>query len=322
MSDSNVEPKKRQGERNPGASLQQKLRNHAKAAGEDVALTLIRYINERFLYRLSVSPYRDRFILRGATLFTLWNAEPHRATRDIDMLASGESSPMVLRQILSEICLQPVDTDGVVFLQETIHIDERSEGRVYQGLHIEIAATLGSARPRLELDIAFGEAVTPPPFEAELPVLLGMPSPRLRAYQKETAIAEKCEAMVSLGVPNTRMKDFYDLWYLSRTFSFEGASLYNALQATFTRRNTPFPANGLPTALTEEFLADPMKQRQWNAFLGKIALKKKADAFPELIAGIRAFLQPLLQALAENKAFGLYWSASDYWQEMPINPPQ
>ena len=202
MSAGGETPKKRPGERNPGASLQQKLRNYAKATGDDVSLILTRYINERFLYRLSISNYRDRFILRGATLFTMWNADTHRPTRDIDLLASGDSSPIAMKQILANICAQPVDADGVAYLQEAIRIDERVTGRVYRGLHVEMMTTLGTARQRLEIDIAFGEAVTPPPLELNLPVLLGMPAPRLRTYQRETVIAEKCEAMVSLGIPN------------------------------------------------------------------------------------------------------------------------
>lgn len=307
--------KKRQGERNPAASLQQKLRNVARAAGDDVALVLIRYLNERFLYRLSVSPYRDRFILRGATLFTVWDAEPHRATRDIDLLATGDSSPEALRQILEAICAQPVEEDGVVFLLDTLNIEERAEGRIYQGLHIEMAATLATAHLRLEIDIAFGEAVSPPAEEAELPVLLGKPAPRLHAYRRETAIAEKCQALVSLGMTNTRMKDFYDLWYLSRTCSFAGETLCGALLATFTRRQTPFPAGGLPSALTAEFADDVTRQRQWNGFLGKAALRKGTAELMPVIQQIRAFLQPPLLALTENRPFTGYWSPSEGWSE-------
>ena len=230
-------------------------------------------------------------------------------------MASGESSADALREILSHICTQAVEGDGVSFLLETLHIEERSEGRVYQGLHIEMTATLGTARPRLESDIAFGEAVTPPPQEVELPVLLGMPAPRLRAYMRETALAEKCEAMVSLGIANTRMKDFYDLWYLSRTFAFNGTLLTEALRATFTRRGTAFPAEGLPLALTSEFREDPLKQRQWQAFVGKNVLQQEPTALPLLIEALRAFLQPPLAALAEGRMFDRHWSPEGQWSE-------
>ena len=310
------EEKKKQGERNPGASLQQKLRNHAKAAGEDVSLVLIRYLNERFLYRLSFSPYNERFVLRGATLFTAWNAEPHRATRDIDLLATGDSSASSLRQVIEAVCAQPVEVeDGLVFLPDTLNIEERAEGRVYQGLHLEMEAMLGTARLRLEIDIAFGEAVIPPPEVIELPVLLGKPTPHLRAYQKETAIAEKCQALVSLGITNTRMKDFYDLWYLSRAYPFDGARLYAALQATFTRRETAYPADGLPLALSDTFANDSRKEQQWRAFLGKSSLRQSAAELAPLIAQVRAFLQPPLQALANDAAFTRHWSSQEGWSE-------
>lgn len=315
----NPPDKKKQGERNPGASLQQKLRNHAKATGEDVALILVRYLNERFLYRLSRSPYRERFVLRGATLFTAWDAEPHRATRDIDLLALGESSAAALRQVIESVCAPSVgeapveEEDGLVFLTGTLHVEERTEGRLYQGLHLEMTALLGTARLRLEIDVAVGEAVVPPPQEIELPALLGKPAPRLRAYQKETAIAEKCQALVSLGMINTRMKDFYDLWYLSRAYEFDGPPLGAALRATFTRRETDYPAEGLPSALTDTFARDVRKQQQWRAFLGKAALRKGVAELEPVLQQVRAFLQPPLQALAEGTFFRFYWSPDTGW---------
>lgn len=306
--------KKRQGERNPGASLQQKLRNYAKAHGEDVALVLVRYLNERFLYRLSRSPFREHFVLRGATLFTVWDAEPHRATRDIDLLGTGDSSPDVLRHIVEAVCAQVVEEeDGLMFLPDTLHIEERAEGRLYQGLHLEMAALLATARLRLEIDIAFGEAVVPPAREVELPSLLDKPAPRLRAYQKETAIAEKCQALVTLGMTNTRMKDFYDLWYLSRAYTFEGSLLADALQATFTRRETEYPANGLLLALSDTFVRDALKQQQWRAFLGKAALRKGVAELGPVIEQIRSFLQPPLAALANESPFAPHWSPESGW---------
>lgn len=307
------ERKKPQGERNPGASLQQRLRNHARAAGDDVALTLVRYVNERFLYRLSVSPYRDAFILRGATLFALWGGGPHRATRDVDLLAFGDSSPGAMRETLARICREPVAEDGVDFLTQTLDVEERAERRAYPGLHAEVDAAIGKARLRLHLDIAFGEAVTPPPVEAVLPVLLSQPPPRLRAYSRETAVAEKCEAMVSLGLPNTRLKDFYDLWHLSRTHAFEGTRLREALAATFLRRGTDFPADGLPAALSEQFALDPDKRRQWSAFLTKAAPQERPDGLPEVIERLRAFLGPPLRSLAQGGILPDRWSPDSGW---------
>lgn len=311
------ETKKKQGERNPGASLQQKLRNHAKATGEDVALVLVRYLNERFLYRLSLSPYRERFVLRGATLFTVWDKEPHRATRDIDLLATGDNSASAVRAVIAAVCAQPVEAeDGLTFLPDTLHMEERAEGRIYQGLHVEMQALLATARLRLEIDIAFGEAVIPPAEEIELPTLLDQPAPRLRAYPKETTIAEKCQALVALGLPNTRMKDFYDLWYLSRTYEFDGMRLLEALQATFTRRETLSPADGLPLALTDTFAKDALKQQQWRGFLGKAPLRKGVAELAPVITQIRAFLQPPLRAMAEGTFFRFYWSPDTGWGDL------
>lgn len=317
MTNADANSQKRQGERNPGASIQQRLRNRAKATGENAALLLIRYLNERFLYRLSVSPFRDRFILRGATLFSIWAAEPHRATRDIDLLASGDNSAEAMAHIIRSVCAQPVEADGVTFLPDTLTMEERASERVYPGLHIEVLAALGTARPRLEIDMAFGEVTSPPPRTETLPALLGMPAPEVRAYQKETVIAEKCQALVHWNLVNTRMKDFYDLWYLSRTFSFDGGALCEALQATFARREEAFPADGRPAALTVAFAQDPLKVRQWTAFVGKGALSAGAVTLPALIADLHAFLQPPLAALAASEVLPLFWSPDQGWQNRP-----
>ncbi len=305
---------KPQGERNPGASVQAKLRNQARATGTDTSLLLVRYLIERFLYRLSLSPHRERFVLRGATLFSVWSDTPYRPTRDLDMLATGDSSPEALRQILLDICTTEVQPDdGVIFLPATLVVEERTVGRAYQGLYVEVLAQLGSARPRLELDLSFGEAITPAPMEIELPALLDKPRPRLRAYPQETVIAEKTEALVQLGLGNTRLKDFFDLWYLSRAFAFDGPTLAAALKATFTRRGTAFPTDGLPEALTSAFSGDPVKQSQWGRFASKIGSDQSAPALEALLGDLRAFLQPLLAALAEDRSFTAKWPPGGPW---------
>jgi hypothetical protein len=308
------EPKK-QGERNPGASVQAKLKNHRARTGEDMALVLLRYVIERFLYRLSLSPHRDRFVLRGAALFFVWVPGGHRPTGDLDMLGVGDSAVETLTQQFLEICAVPVEEDGLVFLPETLLVEERTEGRAYQGLYIEIVARLGTALPRLEVDLSFGEAITPGPEEIELPTLLGLPRPRLHAYPQETVIAEKTEALVKLGMGNTRLKDFFDLWYLSSAFAFDGPTLAAALKATFTRRGTLFPENGLPIALTDEFANDPVKQRQWAAFRKKLTDDTTPASLEALLTPLRAFLQPLLAALAEDHDFTLKWPTGGPWSD-------
>ena len=227
----------------------------------------------------------------------------------------GDNSVEALKKVMAEICAHPVEEDGVVFLVETLHIEERTEGRAYQGLHLEMGASLGSSRLRLEIDIAFGEAVVPPPMEVELPSVLDKPRARLRAYQKETAIAEKCQAMVSLGMANTRMKDFYDLWYLSKAFSFDGAQLKAALEGTFTRRQTAYPVNGLPIALTDTFAKDTLKKRQWSAFLGKGSVRKGEVELELVTQQIRKFLQPPLGALRNGSEYSHFWEPELGWHD-------
>lgn len=304
---------KKQGERNPGASVLAKLRNHAKATGEEVPTVLARYTNERFLYRLSLSPYAERFVLRGATLFSVWLDTPHRPTRDLDMLALGDSDTESVRALFAQVCTLSVPEDGVTFLPETLRIEERIEGRAYKGFHLDIESQLGTARPRLELDLAFGEAVTPNPEEIELPCLLNQPRPKLRAYPRETAIAEKTEALVDLGLLNSRLKDFYDLWFLAETFAFEGTMLSAALSATFTRRGTPFPPAGLPIALTAAFSTDPTKQSQWERFAKKGLSRRPPVSLESTILQLRVFLQPLLVALAEERPFVGSWEPGGPW---------
>jgi hypothetical protein len=229
------------------------------------------------------------------------------------MLGVGDSAVETLKQQFLEICAVPVEEDGLIFLPDTFRIEERTEGRVYQGLYIEIVAQLGTALPRLEVDISFGEAITPGPEEIELPTLLGLPRPRLRAYPRETVVAEKTEALVKLGMGNTRLKDFFDLWYLSNAFSFDGPTLAAALNATFTRRGTEFPENGLPLALTDEFASDPTKQRQWAAFRKKLTDDTTPASLEALLSPLRAFLHPLLAALAEDHDFTAHWNPGGPW---------
>ncbi|MBC8134528.1 MAG: nucleotidyl transferase AbiEii/AbiGii toxin family protein [Fibrella sp.] len=304
-------PKKPHGERNVGASVFQRLRNRARANGDDIALTLIRYVGERFLYRLSVSAHRDRFVLKGATLFTIWQDKPHRATRDLDFMGSGDSSVDAMRRVVAEIAAIPCASDGVLFLADTLTVEERSEGRVYRGLHVEIGTALATARPRVEIDIAFGEAVTPAPQEEYIPTLLPeLPAPTLRVYPRETVVAEKCEAMVNLGIANTRMKDFYDLWYLSRMFAFDGQRLVDAVRATFIRRGTPLPPDGVPFALTDAFASDDAKTKQWRQFLAK------SDPGEGSAMQIRTFLTPCLIAAATGATpFEKQWEAGGSWRE-------
>ncbi|MFQ5571042.1 MAG: nucleotidyl transferase AbiEii/AbiGii toxin family protein, partial [Rhodothermales bacterium] len=268
---------------NVAVSVRQRLLNRARAQEEDYQVLLTRYVLERFLYRLSQSLHRDRFVVKGAMLFLLWKGEFHRTTRDLDLLAFGSSEIAHLEAVVREICTVAVEVeDGIVFHPETIQGRAIREDQIYDGVRVTVVARLGSARLPLQIDIGFGDAIIPAPAKEDFPVLLDFPAPALPVYPRETVVAEKFQAMVELGITNSRMKDFYDLWYLSGHFAFDGPTLVRAITATFERRGTPLPST-LPLALTAEFADDPTKQTQWNAFLRRGGLKTEAMTLREVI---------------------------------------
>ena len=196
--------------RNLAASVRQRLLNRARERGEDFNYLLTRYANERLLFRLAESAHRDQFVLKGATLFELWHDAVHRATRDVDLLGFGEPALERMRAIFRELCIVDVEPDGLCFLETSVRAERIHDGQEYGGVRVRLAADLDGARITLQLDIGFGDAVTPGVVEAKFPTLLDFPAPRLRTYPRETVVAEKFEAVVRLGIANTRMKDFYD----------------------------------------------------------------------------------------------------------------
>ncbi|MEI7464154.1 MAG: nucleotidyl transferase AbiEii/AbiGii toxin family protein [Burkholderiales bacterium] len=250
--------------RNVGASVRQRLLNLAHARGQPMELLLTRYALERLLYRLSVSPHRERFVLKGAMLLATWFDEPHRATRDVDLLGFGDAAEEALLGTFREIMAVEVD-DGVSFDLKGLTIEAIREEVEYGGSRIRTTAALAGARIPITVDIGFGDAVEPGVEDIDLPVLLDMPSPHLRAYPPETVIAEKLHAMVVLGRANSRMKDYYDVWMLTSAFDIEHERLSRAIVATFARRSTVIPAE-VPDGLSDAFAADSAKQRQWDAF--------------------------------------------------------
>lgn len=251
--------------KNIGASVRQRLLNLSRAGGQSFDLLLTRYVLERLLYRLAQTPHRERFVLKGAILLTTWFADPHRPTRDVDFLGFGDPAPDAMLAVFREVCAVAQD-DGVVFDADALRVDRIREALEYGGLRLRTLATVAGARVNVVVDIGFGDAIEPGLEELYLPVLLDLPSPRLRAYARETVIAEKFQAMVALGRANTRFKDFYDLWVLSRTYSFDDDRLARAIRATFERRDTEIPVEP-PDALTRAFADDPLKRQQWTAFV-------------------------------------------------------
>ena len=274
--------------RNVGASVRQRLLNLSRASGQPFDLLLTRYVLERLLYRLTRTPHRERFVLKGAMLMTTWFADPHRPTRDLDLLGFGDPAPEAMLAVFRDVCTV-TENDGVTFDVDTLRIDRIRETLEYGGLRLHTVASVAGARVNVVVDIGFGDAVEPGLEELDLPVLLDLPAPRLRAYARETVVAEKFQAMVALGRANTRIKDFYDLWVLSRTHTFEDDRLARAILATFERRGTEIPVE-LPDALTPAFADDPLKRQQWAAFVRDLAAGPLD--FGIVIADLSAFLRP------------------------------
>lgn len=281
--------------RNVGASVRQRLLNLAHARGQPMELLLTRYALERLLHRLSLSPHRERFVLKGAMLLTTWFDEPHRATRDVDLLGFGDPAHEALLRTFREVMAIEAD-DGVVFDLEALAIEAIREEVEYGGSRLRTTAALAGARIPITVDIGFGDAVEPGVEDIDLPVLLDMPSPHLRAYPPETVIAEKFHAMVILGRANSRMKDYYDVWMLTSAVELDPERLHRAIVATFARRNTAIPAE-VPDGLSDGFAADPAKQRQWVAFTRNLS-----GAAPQLAVVVSDIRQSLLPTGSSSRS--------------------
>lgn len=298
---------------NSAASVKQRLLNHARQADQDFNNVLLRYGLERLLYRVSRSPIRDSLILKGAMLFQVWSGEIHRPTRDLDLLGFGDPSQERFTDEFRKLCKLKVEPDGLVFDAASVHTEEIREDAEYQGIRIRLRATLGTARIDLQVDIGFGDSITPDPVDTNYPTLLDLPAPVVRAYPRETVIAEKLQAMVMLGIANSRLKDFFDLWTLSRLFDFRGELVARAIGATFERRQTVIP-DSVPFALTDEFATDPSKRVQWTAFVNRGRFADCPVDLQKLIEPLREFLLPPLTALNSGRPFDQHWSAGGPWQ--------
>ncbi|MCM3900752.1 MAG: nucleotidyl transferase AbiEii/AbiGii toxin family protein [Pyrinomonadaceae bacterium] len=296
------------------ASVRQRLANLAQAQKEDFQQLLSRYARERLLYRLSISEYQERFILKGALLFSYWTGAPHRPTRDMDFLGYGAPEIELLEQVIRDLCQIEVEPDGLAFLVDSVRGERIKDDEEYEGVRLHVTALLEKARITLQIDIGFGDRVVPGPEEIDFPTLLDFPAPHLRGYTRESVVAEKFEAMVKLGMLNSRMKDFFDLWTLSRGFSFDGPTLSNAVKATFETRGTPVPADA-PLALTPEFYDDQQKNTQWKAFLNKSRLDVNAKSLSEIAAALREFLVPVSAAVARDEVLDQSWRVAGPWSQ-------
>ena len=281
-----------------GASVRGRLLNLSRETDRPFDLLLTRYALERLLYRLGESGHGDRFVLKGAMLMTSWMDDPFRPTRDVDLLGFGDPDQEAMLDLFREVCAIDLD-DGVRFDLDALRVTANREDLAYGGLRLQTYATIGGAKLRIIIDIGFGDAIEPGLEELDLPVLLDQPPPRLRAYARETVIAEKFQAMVMLGTANTRLKDYYDIWILARGGEIDAARLALAVAATFERRSTQIPV-GLPDGLSDAYAADPARTRQWATFIEDVAVDPGSIA--KVVEELAAFLMPIAAAASSLRS--------------------
>lgn len=298
---------------NIAASIRQRLLNLAREQGEEFQFILTRYGLERLLYRLSLSPYAQDFLLKGAMLFAAWSDQIHRPTLDLDLAGKGNNSLSHLEAVFRDLCRVELPDDGLLFDPASVRVEGIRELQQYPGARILLTARLDSARLPLRVDIGFGDAIVPAAVRIEYPCLLDQPVPTLNAYSQETVIAEKFQIMVFLGMANTRMKDFYDLWVLARSFQFTGGDLSRAIGATFSRRRTRVPSEK-PIALTPEFYDDAGKRAAWQAFLTRSRLVRSSAPLAETCSLLDQFLSPVSGATATDEPFTATWIPPGPWQ--------
>lgn len=293
-------------------SIRHRLRNELRARGEDVSMGLQRYAAERFLYRLGRSAHRERFVLKGATLFAIWGTT-YRPTRDLDFTAYGDPNVDAVLSALRDICHTPDDVDALVFEADTIAAAPIRDASEYPGIRVRIVALLGTSRIPIQLDLGFGNAIVPGPEEVEYRTLLGDPPPRIRAYPQESVVAEKLHAMVTLGEQNSRYKDFYDMHTIANAFRFERSTLVAAVRATFERRGTPI-AEEAPVALRAAFYDDPGRAAQWRAYVQRSGMTGVSRDFAAVGEHIVGFLQPVWEEMSGGSALARYWSPEEGWR--------
>jgi hypothetical protein len=294
------------------ASIRQRLYNNAKNTGRPFQEVLQYYAMERFLYRLGQSPYSDTFILKGALMFRAWQAPSSRPTKDIDLLARISNRIDSILPVIKEVCLQEVEPDGLLFDVASIQGMVIKEDADYEGVRVAFLAYLQNAEVHMQLDMGFGDIVTPAVFPIKYPTILDLESPKILGYSRESMIAEKFEAMVKLGPINSRMKDFFDIWHLSRQFSFEGDILAEAITNTFSHRGTAIALPLFP--LSEAFAHDPEKNVQWRSFLRKSQITTAPDNLGDVVNALSTFLLPVAKGIAEQLHFVGSWDAPGPWQ--------
>ena len=295
--------------RNVAASVRQRLLNRARSDRRPFNELLQYFAMERFLYRLSQSAHADRFILKGALMLQVWRSPEIRPTMDIDLLGRTSNAEDDLIAHVRDILAVDVEPDGLVFDHDSIRTERITEGADYEGIRIRFPGALGTARVHMQVDVGFGDVVYPDPEAVDLPTMLDFPAPRLLCYSRESTIAEKLEAMVKLGILNSRMKDFYDIWLLSGQFDFHGRELAEAIRLTFERRGTALPVE--LAAFTKSFVDG--KQTQWAAFRTRLQQEHVPVSFSNIVASLGRFLSPVIAALFSGDPGPTHWTASGPW---------
>jgi predicted nucleotidyltransferase component of viral defense system len=302
-----------QAPKNVVASVLARLRNVAQEGGISFNDILQSYVIERFLARLSRSPHADTVLLKGALMLRVWGVPRARPTMDIDLPRRGIADQEALVRLVEECAAIGDPSDGVIFEPTTISVEPIRDATEYVGTRIRLQARLNNVRQTVQIDFGVGDAVYPEPQVIDYPVILTSPPVRLNAYPVESAIAEKFEAMVHLDMQNSRMKDFYDIWILSRTLAFSGPALRQAIRSTFGRRQTSVPVVP-PAALTEKFYSEPVHVRQWAAFVRRIGEPALANDFSQVVADLAEFLMPAAKAAATSAEYPVRWAPLGPWQ--------
>lgn len=298
--------------KNIAASVRQRLINLAKDSQKPYNELLQHYALERWLYRMSVSPHANRFVLKGALMLLAWKVPLARPTRDIDLLARASNDAATIRSMVAEICATLVEADGLLFETTSIATEAITEDAQYEGVRVTFQGKLGTAKIPMQIDMGFSDVITPGPVQVDYPTVLEMPSPRLQAYNRETAIAEKFEAMVKLGDLNSRMKDFFDIWTLATGQTFEGKAVAAAIAKTFERRGTAVGINAV--CFQQTFGQSDAKQTQWRAFVRRSGLNAAPAEFAEVWSVVVAFLRPVAECIVAGSAFDRAWLPGGPWK--------
>lgn len=294
------------------ASVHHRLLNKARESGRPFNELFQYFSMERFIYRLSKTPHVQKFILKGALMFRAWNIQATRTTKDIDFLGKLENNVETMTAVMRDACNQPVEPDGMSFDSDSVNCNPITEDAIYRGIRVFIRGNLGKSRVMLQLDIGFGDMVFPSELDVKYPTILDFSAPTLKGYTPESMIAEKFQAMIKLGELNSRMKDFYDIWLLSKQFDFNGHILAEAIRKTFKIRKTEIPAH--PSIFSTSFSQDQKRETQWRAFLRKTVSSDMPHSFYEVMVKLKSFLTPLSSALVDKESFQKKWKAPGPWK--------